>query len=318
MLALSIPLIHLSSMAKSSPPPESPPTSSNLQQHRDTSTYPQKMKQTTPETLDNDSTPPNNSVAAAIPGVSSSDREQCNPETQISTSYTTIFSNIASLLKWCPTSEQELAKAEDDLLSSLTRPYKTYFVDIGDGWGNMSNKIRTLEMISPQEEERSKEKLKTDGEPRAKQPLVMVHGFAAGIGTWILNLDPISSSIDRKVYAIDLLGFARSTRAQFDLSGAASDVEAQFIDSIERWRCKMSLEKVILLGHSFGGYLCASYALKHPERVSHVILADPWGIQDRHVAPKKTYRFPIWVRAVNSIFQSFNPLAVLRDRKSVV
>lgn len=75
----------------------------------------------------------------------------------------------------------------------------------------------------------------------------------------------------------------------------------------------MQIDKFILLGHSFGGYLSASYALRHPDRVSHVILADPWGIQDRQASPKRnTYRFPIWVRVANAIFQSFNPLAVLR------
>lgn len=143
-----------------------------------------------------------------------------------------------------------------------------------------------------------------------KHPLVLIHGFAAGIGTWILNLDTLSSTIDRKIYAFDLIGFGRSSRNQFDLTG---DVEGQFIDSIERWRIERGIEKFILLGHSFGGYLSASYALKHPERVSHVILADPWGIQDRQASPNRgNYRFPIWVRAVNSIFQAFNPLAVLR------
>jgi len=240
-------------------------------------------------------------------------------DSRIAHSYSTVFTNIASSLKWCPTSDQELAKAEDDLLSRLSRPFKAYFVDIGSGWGFESNKIRTLEMLTPEEEERQKssaseKKLNSEKigstSPLVKQPLVMVHGFAAGLGTWILNLDSISSSINRKVYAFDILGFARSTRAPFDLSG---DVEGQFIDSIEKWRSKMNLDKVILLGHSFGGYLCASYALKHPERVSHVILADPWGIQDRQVSSNRnTYRFPIWVRVVNSIFQSFNPLAVLR------
>ena len=39
----------------------------------------------------------------------------------------------------------------------------------------------------------------------------------------------------------------------------------------------MKLEKMILLGHSFGGYLSAAYALKYGKCVSALILADPWG-----------------------------------------
>lgn len=252
--------------------------------------------------------------------------ETDNTDDRITESYLTVFTNIshslASSLKWCPTSEQELAKAERDLLAFLERPFKAFFVDIGSGWGLESNKIRTLEMLEERKPKaivvstKNNEVEHTDheaGSTRKKKkrvPIVMVHGFAAGIGTWILNLDALSATLNRKIYAIDLLGFARSSRGSFDLSG---DVEGQFIDSIERWRNKMGLDKVILLGHSFGGYLCGSYALKHPNRVSHVILADPWGIQDRQAAPDRgTYRFPIWVRVVNSIFQSFNPLAVLR------
>lgn len=143
-----------------------------------------------------------------------------------------------------------------------------------------------------------------------KQPVVLIHGFAAGIGTWILNFDSLASTtVDRKIYAFDLIGFGRSTRAPFDLNG---DVEGQFVDSIEKWREKQGIEKFILLGHSFGGYLSASYALRYPERVAHIILADPWGVQDRATSQRATYKFPIWVRMVNSIFQSFNPLAVLR------
>lgn len=187
--------------------------------------------------------------------------------------------------------------------SVITRPFRAYFVDIGAGWGLESNKIRTLEMLTESE-------IKKTAPSSRKLPLVLIHGFAAGIGTWILNLDALSSTIDRKIYAFDIIGFGRSTRAPFDLTG---DVEGQFVDSIERWREKKGIDKFILLGHSFGGYLSASYALKHPERVSHVILADPWGVQDRQAATNRdTYRFPIWVRVVNSIFQSFNPLAVLR------
>ena len=251
---------------------------------------------------------------------------ECNIEDSrvSSESYSGVLSNIsnslASSLRWCPTSYEELEKAESDLLSTLTQPFKTYFVDIGPGWGLEQNRIRTLEMKVESKDkqnttlaESSKENngiIQKDTQQQSEKiPLVLVHGFAAGIGTWILNLDALSTSVDRKIYAIDLIGFARSSRAPFDLSG---DVEGQFVESIERWREKVGIDKFILLGHSFGGYLCGGYALRHPERVPHVIFADPWGIQDRQAAQKRTYRFPIWVRAVHSVFQAFNPLAVLR------
>ena len=58
-------------------------------------------------------------------------------------------------------------------------------------------------------------------------PLVLVHGFASGIGLWILNLDHLSEN--RTVYAFDVLGFGRSTRPQFDKD--AELVENQFIES---------------------------------------------------------------------------------------
>lgn len=104
-------------------------------------------------------------------------------------------------------------------------------------------------------------------------PIVMLHGFGAGIAFWLMNLEEISEN--RPLYAIDLLGFARSSRPTF--STDAQEIESQFVESIERWRELMQIPKMILLGHSFGGFLASSYAIKYPERVEHLILADPWG-----------------------------------------
>ena len=47
------------------------------------------------------------------------------------------------------------------------------------------------------------------------------------------------------------------------------------MDSLEQWRESMGIDKMILLGHSLGGYLAAVYALKYPERVQKLILVSP-------------------------------------------
>ena len=136
----------------------------------------------------------------------------------------------------------------------------------------------------------------------------MLHGFAAGVGFWALNIDDISR--DRNVYAIDLLGFGRSSRPSFPCDGA--DAEQVFIESIEEWRQQVGLKKFILMGHSFGAYLACSYTLAYPERVRHLILADPWGIPEKPPPGEHSVQIPRWAKVVAAVISPFNPLAAVR------
>lgn len=43
----------------------------------------------------------------------------------------------------------------------------------------------------------------------------------------------------------------------------------------------MKLEKIVLVGHSLGGFLSACYALKYPERVEKLILVSPVGLPEK-------------------------------------
>ena len=56
----------------------------------------------------------------------------------------------------------------------------------------------------------------------------------------------------------------RITISAYIDSGAThnAETEAWFIDSFEEWRKAKNLSNFILLGHSFGGYIAAKYALK--------------------------------------------------------
>lgn len=104
-------------------------------------------------------------------------------------------------------------------------------------------------------------------------PLVLLHGMGAGVAFWVLNLDSLAKH--RPVFAMDVLGFGRSSRPTF--STDAMVAEQQLVRSIEEWRREMKINDMILLGHSMGGFLATSYTISYPDRVKHLILADPWG-----------------------------------------
>lgn len=103
-----------------------------------------------------------------------------------------------------------------------------------------------------------------------RTPLVLLHGFGGGVGLWAQNLDALSQR--RPVYALDLLGFGRSSRPDF--SADAGEAEQQFVESIEQWRENVGLESMILLGHNLGGYLAVSYAIKYPRRYRRAPVGD--------------------------------------------
>ncbi|XP_067837812.1 1-acylglycerol-3-phosphate O-acyltransferase ABHD5 isoform X2 [Heptranchias perlo] len=141
-----------------------------------------------------------------------------------------------------------------------------------------------------------------------KTPLVLIHGFGGGVGLWTLNFDALS--LERTVYAFDLVGFGQSSRPHF--SSDAELAEKQFVDSIEEWRAQVGMEKMILLGHNLGGYLAASYAIKYPQRVEHLILVEPWGFPERPNHTDQERPMPIWIKVLGAMVSPFNPLAGLR------
>ena len=81
--------------------------------------------------------------------------------------------------------------------------------------------------------------------------------------------------VTRYVYVIDLLGFGLSDRVK--LGKTVDEVEEKWTESIDLWRRKMSIERMVLLGHSMGGYLTGLYMTKYPGNLESAFFADPWG-----------------------------------------
>ncbi|XP_054722810.1 1-acylglycerol-3-phosphate O-acyltransferase ABHD5-like, partial [Uloborus diversus] len=199
---------------------------------------------------------------------------------------------IMSWFHWSPTSTQALEIVEEQVFSNLKRPYSSKHINIGKCCGPEDNYVWTICMNT-----------NADG-----IPLVLLHGFAGGVGLWLMNLDSLSAS--RPIYAIDLLGFGQSSRPDF--SSDALEAEMQFFISLEKWRTAVGLDKFILLGHSMGGYIAASYALHYPARVALLILVDPWGLPEKPISLMHRYEMDSWVKFLNSFLQGFNYLACVR------
>ncbi|XP_021963301.1 1-acylglycerol-3-phosphate O-acyltransferase ABHD5 [Folsomia candida] len=197
---------------------------------------------------------------------------------------------------WCPTSEDQLRDAETKILSYLKTPSETYHVDIGPimvGGETSNHRIWTLSA-----KESFPERI----------PLVLLHGLGAAVGLWALNLDQLAK--DRHVHAIDLMGFGRSSRPQFSQDAVLA--EEELVTSLEEWRKEMKLEKIILLGHSMGAFIATCYALKYPERVASLILADPWGVTEPPADIYARFALPYLVKVIDYIMTYFYPFFGLR------
>ncbi|CAH2078101.1 unnamed protein product, partial [Thlaspi arvense] len=172
-------------------------------------------------------------------------------------------------LRWVPTSTDFIIAAEKRLLSILKTPYVQEQVNIGSG--PPGSKIRWFRSSS--DEARFINTVTFDAKEDAPT-LVMVHGYGASQGFFFRNFDALASRF--RVIAIDQLGWGGSSRPDFTCK-STEETEAWFIDSLEEWRKSKNLSNFILLGHSFGGYVAAKYALKHPEHLQHLVLVGPAG-----------------------------------------
>jgi abhydrolase domain-containing protein 5 len=116
--------------------------------------------------------------------------------------------------------------------------------------------------------------------PRAGAPtLVLLHGFANGSALFCLALDLLAPHF--RVLAVDLRGAGASERPRWPFAPGAAGAregEAWFVGALEAWRAALGLEELVLLGHSLGGYVAAAFALAHPSRVRHLVLASPVGV----------------------------------------
>ena len=113
----------------------------------------------------------------------------------------------------------------------------------------------------------------TAGDKDSDRVLILLHGFGASTLSWKGVLEPLAAN--GFVVAFDRTAFGFTERPETwegeSPYSAASQLEVidTFVDTFGKDK------EVVLVGHSAGGTLAASYAVLHPEKVSALVLEDP-------------------------------------------
>ena len=105
----------------------------------------------------------------------------------------------------------------------------------------------------------------------AGAPLIAVNG-GPGFDHTYFHTSPAWGTLgkNRRIIFYDQRGNGRSA----PLKSGQSCTLADQIDDLDALRAHLGLEKMDLLGSSWGGFLSMAYAARHPERVVHLILVD--------------------------------------------
>ena len=135
--------------------------------------------------------------------------------------------------------------------------------------------------------------------PLTAPPLVLLHGYMATLTMWSPNIAAFSK--DYRVYAVDVMGQPSRSRPDEPICNVAD-----FVSWLTATLDALHLDRVFLVGMSFGGWLALNYAVAAPQRVRKLVLLSPGGLLP--MVRQFTVRgmFMVWLparRTVNSFFR---------------
>ncbi len=112
--------------------------------------------------------------------------------------------------------------------------------------------------------------LRDEGPRNDPEPIVLIHGTSASLHTWDGWTEALKGQ--RRIIRMDLPGFG--------LTGPAPDGDyrmERYADFIAALMDQLGVRRAVLAGNSLGGGIAWHTAVRHPERVSRLVLVDATG-----------------------------------------
>ncbi|MFS9163565.1 alpha/beta fold hydrolase [Streptococcus mitis] len=134
-----------------------------------------------------------------------------------------------------------------------------------------------------------------------KGHIIFYHGACGRSQMWAHQYDAFDGF---NLYFVNVRGQGESPMKVGlpDLEGAVQDVDAIL--------SYFQLDKVILVGHSWGGNPLQEYTYRHPERVLALVMVDSWG-QHRYLSDKEKNRIKY-----SSLMYKTIPWKLIADKNS--
>lgn len=121
------------------------------------------------------------------------------------------------------------------------------------------------------------------------QAVVLLHGKNF-YGSYWQNTITALRDTGFRVIVPDQIGFGKSAKPDIDYSfDLLAANTAQLLNHL-------GVKKVAVAGHSMGGMLAVRFARNYPERVSHLIMENPIGLED--------YRFKVPPRTTEAVYRN--------------
>jgi pimeloyl-ACP methyl ester carboxylesterase len=99
--------------------------------------------------------------------------------------------------------------------------------------------------------------------------VVLLHGLGGNTTNWAFNIAPLAQKY--RVVVPDQIGFGQSDKPLINYRIAT------YVDFLDAFLKELKIERASFVGNSMGGWVAASYALAHPEKVERLVLVDAAG-----------------------------------------
>jgi len=118
------------------------------------------------------------------------------------------------------------------------------------------------------------------GDP-SKPTVILLHGLGGSSANWLFTIPALAANYH--VIAPDQIGFGKSDRVMLKYRVGT------YVDFLDKFMSELKIEKASLVGNSLGGWVAAWTAIKYPNRVEKIVLADAAGLKPAAIDMAQIY-----------------------------